>query len=106
MRIVQEMYARGFSFVPIDIYKAKANRFQIVDDTHLMPAFNSIDGMGDKVAEMMEDESSKGRYLSREDFKNRCKASTTLVDLMGDLGLLEGLPVSNQMSLMDYFTAT
>ena len=24
MKIVQEMYARGFEFVPIDIYKAKA----------------------------------------------------------------------------------
>lgn len=27
MRIVQEMYARGFEFVPIDLYTAKAQRF-------------------------------------------------------------------------------
>ena len=32
MRIVQEMYARGFDFVPIDLYKAKAHRFQIIGD--------------------------------------------------------------------------
>jgi len=31
MRIVQEMYARGFDFMPIDIYKAKARHFQIID---------------------------------------------------------------------------
>ena len=30
MKIVQEMYARGFEFVPIDLYKAKAKMFQIV----------------------------------------------------------------------------
>ena len=36
MRIVQEMYARGFDFVPIDLYKAKAHRFQIIDGK-LMP---------------------------------------------------------------------
>jgi DNA polymerase-3 subunit alpha (Gram-positive type) len=31
MRIVQEMYARGFEFMPIDLYRAQAHRFQIVD---------------------------------------------------------------------------
>ena len=50
MRIVQEMYARGLEFMPIDLYRAKANRFQIIDGK-LMPALNCIDGMGDKAAE-------------------------------------------------------
>ena len=36
MRIVQEMYARGLEFMPIDLYRAKANRFQIIDGK-LMP---------------------------------------------------------------------
>lgn len=102
MRIVQEMYARGFNFMPIDIYRAKANRFQIIDGK-LMPSFISIDGMGDHAAEMMEDAASKGTYLSRDDFKRRTKATGTVVDLMGDLGLLGDLPESNQMSLMDLF---
>ena len=43
MRIVQEMYARGFDFMPIDIYKAKARHFQIIDGK-LMPSLSSIDG--------------------------------------------------------------
>lgn len=45
MRIVQEMYARGFEFVPIDLYTAKAQRFQIVDGK-LMPSPATIDGLG------------------------------------------------------------
>ena len=36
--------------MPIDLYRAKANRFQIIDGK-LMPALNCIDGMGDKAAE-------------------------------------------------------
>ena len=31
MRIVQEMYARGYEFLPLDIYRAKATKFQIID---------------------------------------------------------------------------
>ena len=43
MKIVQEMYARGFDFVPVDLYKAQAHRFQVYDDKHLMPALDSIE---------------------------------------------------------------
>ena len=101
MRIVQEMYARGFEFVPIDLYTAKAQRFQIVDGK-LMPAFSSIDGLGDKAAELIEDEASKGEFLSQEDFKTRCKVSANTVETMDRLGLFGDLPHSNQISLMDF----
>ena len=101
MRIVQEMYARGFDFVKIDVYRARANRFQIVDGK-LMPSFATIDGLGDKAAEMIEDEASKGMFLSREDFKNRCKVSEKVVELMADMGILGDMPHSNQLSIMDF----
>ena len=100
MRIVQEMYARGFEFVPIDIYKAKASRFQIVDGK-LMPPLSSIDGMGDKAAEAVEAASEQGPYLSRDDFRQRTRVSKTVIDLMNDLGLFGDLPESNQLSLFD-----
>ena len=101
MKIVQEMYARGFDFVKIDIYRSKANRFQIVDGK-LMPSFATIDGLGDKAAEMIEDEAGKGAFLSWEDFKNRCKVSAGTVEMMGKLGLFGDLPHTNQISLMDF----
>ena len=101
MRIVQEMYARGFKFVPIDIYKAKASRFQIVDGK-LMPPLSSIEGMGDKAAEAVEAASEQGPYLSRDDFRQRTKVSKTVIDLMNDLGLFGDIPESNQLSLFDF----
>ena len=58
MRIVQEMYARGFDFMPIDIYKAKARHFQIIDGK-LMPSLSSIDGLGEKAADAVVDDDRK-----------------------------------------------
>ena len=101
MRIVQEMYARGLEFMPIDLYRAKANRFQIIDGK-LMPALNCIDGMGDKAAEAVEEAAKDGAYLSLDDFRQRTKVSKTVIDLMAELGLFGDLPQSNQLSLFDF----
>ena len=101
MKIVQEMYARGFEFMPIDLYRAKAQHFQIIDGK-LMPSFSSIDGMGDKAAEGVVDAAAEGKFLSQDDFRQRSKVTATIVDKMVELGILEGLPISNQMSLMDF----
>lgn len=101
MRIVQEMYARGFDFLPIDIYQAKATHFQIMGDK-LMPSLSSIDGLGEKAAEGIVDAVKDGPFLSKEDFQNRTKVTKTICDLMADLGLLGDLPESNQLSLFDF----
>lgn len=101
MRIVQEMYARGFEFLPLDIYKAKANRFQIMDGK-LMPSLSSIDGLGEKAADSIVEAAKDGPFLSQDDFRTRAKVSKTVVDKMVELGILEGLPESNQLSLFDF----
>lgn len=102
MRVVQEMYARGFEFEPIDIFKAKSRDFQIVGDK-LMPSLNSIDGLGEKAADAIVEAAKDGPFLSRDDFRERTKVSKTVVDLMAELGLLGDLPESNQLSLFDMF---
>ncbi|WP_310602130.1 PolC-type DNA polymerase III [Anaerosporobacter sp.] len=102
MRIVQEMYARGFEFEPIDIYRAKSHHFQIFDGK-IMASLSSIDGLGDKAAEAVVLAVKDGKFLSLDDFRQRTKVSTTVIDTMVDLGILEGLPATNQMSLMDFF---
>ncbi|MDE7223215.1 MAG: PolC-type DNA polymerase III, partial [Acetatifactor sp.] len=101
MKIVQEMYARGFEFMPIDIFRAQSRSFQIVDGK-LMPSLNSIDGLGEKAADAIVEAAKDGPFLSKDDFRERCKVSKTIVDLMADLGLLGSLPESNQISLFDF----
>ena len=101
MKIVQEMYARGYEFMPIDIFKAEAKHFQIIDGK-LMPSLNTIDGMGDKAAEGVVEAAKDGPFTSCENFKDRSKISGTTVEKMRELGILGDLPLSDQMSLLDF----
>ena len=101
MKLVQEMYARGYDFVPIDIFSAQARAFQIVGNK-LMPSLNSIDGLGEKAADAIVEAAKEGAFLSRDDFRQRAKVSKTIVDLMASLNLLGNLPESNQISLFDF----
>ncbi len=101
MRVVQEMYARGFEFEPIDIFRAQSRSFQIVDGK-LMPSLSSIDGLGEKAADAIVEAAKDGPFLSKDDFRERTKVSKTIVDLMAELGLLGDLPESNQLSLFDF----
>ena len=101
MKIVQEMYARGFEFTPIDIFSAQSRLFQIVDGK-LMPSLNSIDGLGEKAADAIVEAAKDGPFLSKDDFKQRTKVSGTIIELMDSLHLLGRLPESNQISLFDF----
>ena len=101
MKLVQEMYARGFDFLPIDLFKAHSRNFQIMDGK-IMPSLNSIDGLGEKAADAIVEAAKKGPFLSKDDFRERSKASKTIVELLDTLGILGDLPESNQISLFDF----
>ncbi|MBE5963730.1 MAG: PolC-type DNA polymerase III [Lachnospira sp.] len=101
MKIVQEMYARGFEFLPIELEKVQATNFQIIDGK-IMPSLNSIDGLGEKAAYAIVEAVKNGPFLSKEDFANRTKVSKTVIELMSNLGILTGLPESSQLSIFDF----
>lgn len=100
MKIVQEFYARGFDFLPIDLYKSEAVKFTIVGNK-LLPPFSSIDGMGGIAAEALALAAKDGPFISKDDIAGRAKVSRSTLDVMGELGLLGDLPESNQLSIFD-----
>ncbi len=100
MQIVQEMYARGFDFTPIDITVAGSRNFKIVDGK-IMPALTSIDGLGEKAADAVVEAVKDGPFLSKEDFWQRTKVPKSIIEVMDGLHLLGNLPESNQISLFD-----
>lgn len=100
MKIVQEMYARGIEFMPIDLYRAMADRFQIIDGK-IMPSFASLGGMGAKAAAQLEEAAKDGPFSSKEDIRVRGKVSKTILDDMESMGLLGDLPETNQY---DFFS--
>ena len=100
MKIVQEFYARGFEFLPIDLYNSEAVKFTIVDGK-LLPPFSSIDGMGGIAAEALYLAAKGEPFMSKDDIAQRAKVSRSTLDVMGELGLLGDLPESNQLSIFD-----
>ncbi|MBO4765770.1 MAG: PolC-type DNA polymerase III [Lachnospiraceae bacterium] len=103
MRLVQEMYARGFDFMPIDIYRAKASRFQIIDGK-IMPSLTSVSGLGGVAAQSIEEAAdANDPFISKEDLRNRCHVGSSVTDLLTEVGILSGMQESNQMRLQDFF---
>ena len=97
MKIADEMYARGFEFMPLDIYRAKAKDFQIIDGK-IMPPYSAIDGMGEKAAKEAAEASKGEPFTSMENFRDRTKAPKSVVDKMKELGLMGDLEESDQLS--------
>lgn len=101
LRIVQEFYARGFEFLPINLYESDARYFKIVDGK-LLPPFNIISGMGDQAAESLSIAASFGKFLSLDDIRERGKVSQTILDDMVEMEIIKDLPKSNQISIFDF----
>ncbi len=104
LKIAREMYARGYEFMPIDIFRASAHQCLIIDGK-IMPRLDCIDGLGDKAADGVTDAVADGAFLSIDDFCERTKVSRTVTEHMVELGLLPNLPQSNQLSLFDMMTS-
>ena len=101
LHVALEATARGIKFAPISLEKSDATRF-VVDTEHentLIPPFKTIDGLGLTVAKTIVEAREKGPFLSKEDLQKRGKVSKTLTDKMSEMGILNELPDSNQLSL-------
>lgn len=94
-----EATARGIKFENVNLYKSEATTFGVKDDKTIYPPFNSIDGLGDTVAKNIVSEREKREFISIEDLQKRCKISTTLIDKMRLMGILDGMDESSQLSL-------
>ena len=99
LNVALEMAARGIKVAPFDLYKSKGLTFGVEDDKTLLPAFVTIDGLGETVAMNIEKEAKKAPFISIEDFQTRCKVSQTLIDKMTGMGIFKDMPESSQLSL-------
>ncbi len=101
LEVCEELYARGYKISNVDLYRSKATEFcSDPDDNHvIIPPFVVIDGLGANVAKSVEEARKQGEFLSKEDLIKRTQLSSTLVKKLDDLGCLQGLQESNQISL-------
>ena len=100
LKIALEATARGIEFEKIDLNKSEASYFtKGSHDKALIPPFSSIDGLGTTVAKKIVEERKKAPFLSVEDLQKRCKVSSTLIEKMRTMKMLDDLDESSQLSL-------
>lgn len=98
MELCVEMLERGFVFENVDLYKSDAHRF-LVTEKGLLPPLGAIGGIGGVAAEGIVEARKKGPFISQEDLRNRAKISTANVEILDELGILEGMPKTDQIEL-------
>ena len=99
LELVLEMYERGITFLPIDLYESHATKFKMESDHEIRPPLNSIPGLGTVAAEGIDEAKKDGKFMSIDDMKIRSKIGKSVVELLEKVGCLKGMSQSNQMSL-------
>ena len=101
LELVLEMYERGLTFLPMDLYKSDAKKFKI-EDGALRPPLNSIPGLGTVAAEGIQRAREEDKFMSIDDLKIRAKIGDSVIELLKKYKCLEGMSQSNQLSLFGY----
>ncbi|MBR1970130.1 MAG: PolC-type DNA polymerase III [Clostridia bacterium] len=103
LEVVNEMYARKIEFLPIDIYRSHPTKYLNIGGK-ILPALNSIAGLGDKAAQSIADARENGKFFSIDDFKSRTSVSETHIELFKKFGCFKGIPQSAQVDLFETFS--
>ena len=78
----------------------RSRSFQIIDGK-IMPSFKVISKVGESAGESIEIAARDGEFLSKDDLRQRARIGQTVIEKLGELGLLDGMAESNQLSLFD-----
>jgi DNA polymerase-3 subunit alpha (Gram-positive type) len=101
LEVCEEMYSRGFKFLPIDLYKSHAFHFQKVGDA-ILPPLNSLAGLGVEAAKNIMKARDDGPFLSQDDLKARAKLNKNVMTLLDKNGCFGDLPESSQITFFDF----
>ena len=98
MLIFNEMYERGLEILPLHLTKSHATKYLVEDGKMRLP-FVALDGVGEKAAIALYEAAQSGNFLSKQEFQNEAGVSKTVVQKLIDMGVLDDLPDTNQMTL-------
>lgn len=97
LQLVNEMFARGLKFLPINIIKSEASAFVPEDGKIRMP-FSALQGLGENAAANIVAARNEEQFFSVEDLQIRAKLTKSVVEVLRNNGALEGLDETDQLT--------
>ena len=100
LQLVNEAYARGIRFLPVDLKRSKAFEFTPEDGAVRMP-FSALPGIGETAAQSIETARDEKMYESVEDLRTRSKVTKSVIEILRRNGILKGLDETAQISIFN-----
>ncbi|HPF21509.1 MAG TPA: hypothetical protein PLC88_09225, partial [Syntrophomonas sp.] len=98
LELAMEMYARGYGFLPVDIYESDARKFMVKGNKLLLP-FAALPNIGEAAAQGVVGARADGPFISVEDFQVRTHLNKSAMELLRQENCFADLPEKSQMSL-------
>ncbi len=98
MLIINEMLERGLEILPMHLTRSHATKYLVEDGKMRLP-FVALDGVGEKAAISLYEAAQSGNFVSKQEFQSEAGVSKTVVQKLDDMGVLDELPETNQMTL-------
>ncbi len=97
LQVLVEALCRGIEFLPVDLYRSKATRYEPEEGKIRIP-FAALKGLGGAAATTLEEAGRQGDYISVDDIGVRAGVGKGVLEMLETSGALEGLPKTSQIT--------
>lgn len=97
LQIIHECQARGYSFLPVDLYKSHYSIYEVEDGKIRLP-FMALKGVGEAAARSLWETAKTEQFISADDISNRAGVSKSVIEMLRSAGALGDLPETSQVS--------
>ena len=97
LQLINEAMARGIKFLPINISKSESSAFVPENGAIRMP-FSALSGLGENAAANIVAARAEEPFFSVEDLQIRAKLTKSVIEVLRNNKVLEGLDETDQLS--------
>ena len=97
LNLINECYARGIRFLPVNYFKSDAFAY-VPEDGKIRLPFNSLGGLGENAAKAIAEARDSGEIFSVEELRVKAKLTKSVIEVLRESGALEGLSETNQIT--------
>ncbi len=98
LQLVNEAYARGIGFLPVDLEKS-SDREYIPEDGKIRLPFSALAGLGENAAANIVEAREKEPFFSVEDLRTRAQLTRAVIDILRQNHVLDGVNETDQMTM-------